>query len=448
MKTILILGAGKSTPVLITYLLQNAERENWKLIVADQDEGLARERLNGHPRGTAERLDIRDTEKRVRLLKSSDVVINMLTRPFQHMIALECLHLNTHVLTASYEDPKVGQLHQEAIDRNVLILNEMGLDPGIDHMSGMAMVERVRNKGGMVTGFRSYGGGLPAPEMRPNPLNYVITWNPRNVLMAGEDGAIFKEDNRTYVLPFHEIFRRTWPVQIPGIGRMEAYPNRDSLAYIGILGLDHVHTMIRGTLRYPGWSETWYHLVRLGLTNEILRIPNLKDITYGEMVGMFLPNHSKDELEQEVAEYLDVNPTGEIMDKLRWLGLFSDDKIGFDARTISDVMLHLIQDKLAMPKDGRDMVILMHEIEATYPDEKNRVEMLRSLMIDYGKPNGPTAIAHSVGLPVAITARLLLRGELNITGCRIPTRKEIYEPVLRELAKEGIGFTETTVDNL
>ncbi|MBL7995582.1 saccharopine dehydrogenase NADP-binding domain-containing protein [bacterium] len=442
-KTILILGAGQSTSALIAYLLNHAEEQDWFIIVADRDESLVKQRLNGHPRSQGVRLDVNDAATRTALIAKSAVVINMLTRPFQQMIAVDCLSNGAHMLSASYEDPKVRALDTEAHRRNLAIINELGLDPGIDHMSGMSLINRVHTNGGIITSFKSYGSGLPAQELDTNPLRYVITWNPRNVLMAGEDGAVYKENGKVKMLPFHQLFQRTWSVDIEGLGSFEAYPNRDSLSYEAALGLAKVKTIIRGTLRFPGWSETWQQVVFLGLANESLHMARLNEMTYRDMTEMFVPaDVGGTSLEQRVANHLGINPTGRIMSNLKWLGLFSRDVIGIDANTVADVMIHLIKNKLRMPAKGRDMVILRHELEVEYRDPKLRKELITSTMVDYGIANGETAIAKTVGLPVAITAKLLLTGKIPLRGCQIPTHPAIYEPVLRELEIQGIKFDE------
>ncbi len=444
MKQILVLGAGQSTSYLITYLLNAGQEHDWFVTVCDTRGELAKQRVAGHARGQAVSLDINDSTARTALLTKANVVVNMLTRPYQYPVALDCITNGAHMVTASYEDPKVGALEPEALKKNLLILNEMGLDPGIDHMIAMSLISRVRAKGGFVTSLRSYGGGLPAPEAKTNPMRYAITWNPRNVLMAGEDGALYKEDGKIKLLPFHQVFQRTWTVDIDGLGTFEAYPNRDALAYKAELGLGKEHTIIRGTLRYPGWCETWQQVVHLGLANEALRIADLKTMTYRELTEMCLPHsEGKVKVEQQVANYLGISPTGRIMENLRYLGLFSKEKIGIDVDTVAGAMIHLITKKLEMPAGARDLVILMHEVEATYPDSGGIKEKLTSTMIEYGEPDGVTAIAKTVGMPVAIAVELLLTDRLPITGCQIPTHPAVYEPVLEQLKARGLTATET-----
>ncbi len=439
MKQVLVLGAGQSTSYLIAHLLDRAQEHDWFVTVCDSNGALARERVAGHPRGQAISFDINDSAARTALMTKAQVVVNMLTRPYQYQIASDCINNGAHMLSASYEDPKVSALEADAHKKNVLILNEMGLDPGIDHMTAMSLIQKVRSNGGVVASLRSYGGGLPAPEAITNPLRYAITWNPRNVLMAGEDGALYKEDGKLKLLPFHQVFQRTWSVDIDGLGTFEAYPNRDSLAYKADLGLGKESTIIRGTLRYPGWCETWQQVVHLGLANEALHIAELKNMTYRELTEMCLPpSGGKSKLEHQVANYLGISPTGRIMENLRYLGLFSKEKIGSNVDTVADAMIHLIREKLQMPEGARDIVILMHELDVTYPEDGGRAEKITATMIEYGEPGGFTAIAKTVGMPIAIAAELLMTDRLSITGCLIPTHPAVYEPVLQLLQQNGL----------
>jgi saccharopine dehydrogenase-like NADP-dependent oxidoreductase len=448
MKHIVVLGAGQSTPYLISYLLNCAEEHDWFITVADLNGDIAEQAVAGHHRGQGIAFDINDAPTRTALISKAQVVINMLTRPYQYLVALECLNNGAHMLTASYEEPRMQSLSADAHRKNILILNEMGLDPGIDHMKAMQLIQKVRARRGTVLSFVSYGGGLPAPEANTNPLRYAITWNPRNVLMAGEDGALYREDEKIKLLPFHQVFERTWTVDVDGVGTFEAYPNRDSLSYEKALGLRKDRTIIRGTLRYPGWSETWQHIVHLGLANETLQIPGLQEMSYRDLTEMCLPlSPAGAKLEHEVADYLGISRTGRIMENLRWLGLFSDERIRRDVTTVAGAMIDLIRRKLRMPEGARDMVILVHEIEAVYPEEGNKREKITSTMIDYGTPGGFTAISRTVGLPIAVAAKLLLRGDLPLTGCQIPTHPAVYGPVLRELTQNDLVFTER-IDNL
>ena len=444
MKKILILGAGQSAPFLIDYLLKTAEKNGWFVTVADLDIANAQRAIQGSTAGTATAFDVNDAALRAALIRKADIVVNLLTPVFQHLLALDCVNFKKHMVTASYEDKRVSQLEQDAVRSGILILNEMGLDPGIDHMSAMKLIHSIRERGGFISSFLSYGGALPAPESATNPLRYCITWNARNVIRAGEAGALYLEDNHLKMLSHHNVFNRTWPVEIEGVGAFEAYPNRNSMVYQDIFGLGHVKTMIRGTLRFPGWSETWQQIVKLGLANETMPLPDLHGKSYRDFILMFLPLHvSGSSIESRVANHLNINPTGRIMENLRWLGLFSDETINGHSETAADVMTNLLKSKLALPENGRDMVILRHELVAEFPGEKNAKEHIVATLTDYGEPGGFTAIARTVGMPAAIATKLILQGKLPITGCHIPTTPAIYEPVMAELKQNGIVFDET-----
>lgn len=443
MKQILVLGAGQSAPYMISYLLKESTKHNWFVTVGDLDQKMAKKSIKRHPNGDSIRFDVNDTEMRNTQIAKADVVINFLPPKFQYLIALSCISHGKHMITASYQDERMRDINMDAHRKGILILNEMGLDPGIDLMSAMSVIQKVRDKGGKITSFKSYGSGLPAPESVSNPLGYAITWNARNVVMAGELGAQYMYKNRIKILPYHEVFQRTWTVDLDGVGRMEAYPNRDSMQYRTLFGVDSAHTMIRGTLRYPGWSETWLQVVRLGLPNEAMHIPDICKYTYRELIEMFLPLHAPGaDLEHGVANFLKINPTGKIMENLRWLGLFSEEKINCSEDTSAAVLTDLLRKKLTLPEKGRDMVAIVHELEAEYKSKNKKNEKIVSTFVEYGEPGGYTAIAKTVGLPAAIAAKLLLTGQIPISGCHIPTHPAVYVKVLKELEEQGFKFVE------
>lgn len=443
MKNILVLGAGQSAPYMINYLLENSEKYNWFVTVGDRDINLAREVVKRHPRGDVISFDVNDAEMRLTQIEKTDVLINFLPPAFQYLLALGCISRGKHMITASYQDGRMRDLNNDALRKGILILNEMGLDPGIDHMSAMSMIQGVKRRGGKIVSFKSYGSGLPAPDSISNPLKYAITWNPQNVVMAGEVGAQYLYKGQVKILPYQEVFQRTWVVDLEGIGRMEAYPNRDSLMYQGLFELDDVETMIRGTLRYPGWSETWSQIVRLGLPNETMHISNICNYTYRDWLEMFLPLHiSSANLEHRVANFLNISPTGKIMENLTWLGLFSDEPIQCTDDTSAGVLVDILKKKLSLPEKGRDMVAIVHEIEAKFPEENNRMEKITSTFVEYGEPSGFTAIAKTVGLPSALAAKLILTGELPISGCHIPTHPAVYSKVLPKLKDMKLTFNE------
>jgi len=446
MKRILILGAGRSAAFLIHRLLEDAAAEGWFVTVGELDLERARQVTADHPRSDAICFDVNDAALRSAEIERADVVVNMLPAAYQDLVAWDCVKHGRHMISVSYRDQSVRDLHADAKRAGVLLLCEMGLDPGIDHMSGVALIRRIESEHGRIVGFRSYGSGIPAPEPPANPLGYVMTWDPRNVVMAGFEGAQYMEEGRVKIVPFHHVFQHTWPVEVEGLGRLEAYANRDSMSYMRSFGLEHVRTMIRGTLRYPGWSETWSQMVQLGLPNETLRIDNLGDRTYREVVEMFVPtNVSGTTLQQRVARYLHINPTGRIMENLLWLGLFSDERIDCVGDTSSAMLQHLLKIRLPLTPATRDLVVLLHELDVEWPDEADRPdETITSTLLVHGEPGGFTAMARTVGLPVAIAVKRLLAGELPLTGTAIPTHPSIAVPVLDEVRAAGINFVEKT----
>ena len=442
MKKILVLGAGQSAPYLIHRLLELAETRDWKIVVGDLDLELAARRIDGHPKGEALHFDVTHEQMRDEAISDSDAVLNLLSPRFLDLIAGECVHHGKAMFAGSYRTQALREMDQDAKRKGVLLLAELGLDPGIDHMSAMALIARKRAEGGRILSFCSYGSGVPAPESIDNPLGYAITWNPRNVVMAAETGAQYMEDHNVKCVPWHRVFHHTWPLEIPGAGKMEAYPNRDSLSYMKSFEIEDVHTMIRGTLRHIGWSETWACIVRLGLPNEHLKIPNLQDRSYREVVEMFLPLNLERGVEfvPRLARTLRISPTGRIMENLRWLGLLSEDKVECEGDTAAAMLTSLLQRKLPLRPDQRDMVVLLHRVEVGYDDRPD--EHVISSMVHKGEPGGFTAMSKTVGLPVVIATRMLLEGELDLAGAHIPLHPSIYEPQLRELADEGIRFEE------
>lgn len=458
MREILVLGAGQSTPLLIRHLLEGAAEGDWQVTVGDRDRALAERRVGGHPRGRAIAFDAAaEPEAGVDPLAAADLVVSLLPPPFHPAVARRCLAAGTSLITASYTDPRLAALDAEAKARGVLLLNEMGLDPGIDHMSAMELLDRVRAEGGEVESFESYGSGVPAADSRSNPLGYAVTWNARNVVMAGSDGAQYLRGGRIRRRPWRRVFADTWPVEVEGVGTMEAYPNRDSLAYRDAFGLGSAHTLIRGTLRWPGFVETWRQVVRLGLPDEKLPVPGLAERTWAELVEMHLPGSpaaGSGDVAARAAAFLGLDPAGEVMDRLSWLGLFDDAPIGGagpgEPATPAEALAALLSRKLTLPEGGRDLVVLRHELTVHYAGGRRpggHRERLTSTLVEHGERldpgrGGVTAMARTVGLPAAVAARLRLAGRLDLAGCWIPTDPRIYRPVLAELGREGLRFEE------
>ncbi|MEJ2504159.1 MAG: saccharopine dehydrogenase C-terminal domain-containing protein, partial [Gemmatimonadota bacterium] len=368
MKRILVIGAGQSSPFLIRWLLVRAESRDWQVTVGDVDAELAADRVAGHPRGRALRFDVSDPQDRGRRFDEAEIVVNLLPARFELPVAWTGVEHGTPVVTASYLDPRVAALDGEARARGVLILAEMGLDPGIDLMSTMRLLEEIRRRDGRVVSYESYGSGVPDPSAVDNPFRYAITWNPRNVVMAGQEGAMYLRDGRLHIVPASRLFRTTWPVDVQGIGAMEAYPNRDSLRYTNAFGLDGCPTVIRGTLRFPGWCEAWHHVVRLGLPLETVHVPGLADMRWRTLVSAMLPDPgpdgsgSVDGVEDRLAAFLGLERDDPVLRRLEWLGLLSDAPVGGDARTPAQALVQLLRSRLRLPDGGRDLVILLHRL--------------------------------------------------------------------------------------
>lgn len=440
MKQILILGAGLSSTYLIDYVLKHSRAHEWFVTVGDMNLKLARKSIGGHPNGVAIKFDVNDSDMRATHIQKADLVVNMLPPAFQYIVAIDCVHFARPMVSASYQDKRIKRLDMEATRKGVLLLTEMGLDPGIDHMIAMSVIDKIRKRKGKIAGLKSYGGALPAPDSLTNPLKYFITWNPRNVVMAGEHGAQFLDKGQIKMVPFHNLFQYSWPVKVDGVGDMEVYPNRDTLVYQSNFDIKQAATIMRGTIRYPGWCETWLQIVRLGMPNEMLSIPNLPEMTYREFTELFIPmDVNGSSLEQRVANYLQINPTGHIMNNLKWLGLFSDRKIGDVGDTAAEVLIHLLKSKLKFDKDSRDMVILVAEIEASFPGPKPNRELHTMTLVEYGD-RGFSAINKTVGLPIGVAAKLILEEKIPLTGSQLPTHPLIYEPVLKELKAAGLTF--------
>jgi len=444
MNNVLVLGAGRSAHFLIRTLLGYASETGRTVTVAERDVEAAAKEIAGHPRGKAVAVEARNRLALRALVREADIVINLLPPTFQPAVARACLDAGRSMISASYQDQRIRDLDAEAKNRGVALLTELGLDPGIDLMAAAELIHRVEEKGGVVEVFESYGSGVPAPESIDNPLRYAVTWNPRNVVMAAEHGAQYLAGGKVRIVPWHRIFAETWPVEVDGVGTMEAYPNRDSFSYRDSLDLPEVQTLIRGTLRHPGFAEIWLQLVRLGLPTETFRIQRLAGRTWRDLTEAFLPPGGNGTLRARVARLLGLNATGQIIESLAWLGLFSDEPIGDGAETPAEALTRLISRRLVLPPGGRDMIILLNRLEVRYPAQANRREEIVATLVEKGEPGGPTAMARTVGLPAAVAARLITSGALELTGAPLPTDPRLYRPLLRELAGSGIGFRERT----
>ena len=440
MKKILVIGSGRSSTSLIKYLLDNSDLEKWTVTVVDFNLKLAESKIGNHPNGFSYQLDANDDVKRKEYIKSSDVVISMLPAHMHYKVLKDSVDCGVHVITPSYITDEIKTLNENALKNKVLVLNELGLDPGIDHMSAKKLIDQVKANGGDVKGFESYTGGLVAPESDDNPWNYKFTWNPRNVVLAGQGGtAKFIKEGKYKYIPYHKLFRRTEIIDVPGYGKFEGYPNRDSLKYRSIYELDDISTMYRGTLRKVGFCRAWNIFVQLGATDDSYIVEGSENMTNREFINSFLKFNTYDSVELKLRHYLRIEQDDYIWEKLVWLGIFEDKKIGLKDASPAQILQKILQEKWTLSPQDKDMIVMWHRV--TYTLDKIEKELI-SHMAYIGKDSNITAMSDTVGLPLGIATKMLLNGSIKTRGVVLPLDKQIYDPILKELKQYGIDFLE------
>ena len=443
MKKIVIFGAGRSSTSLIEYLLSIAEEQNLLITLLDYNEELAKSKINNHKFGEAHFIDANNPNERLKFIKESQLVISMLPAHMHLGIVKDAIHEKVHVITPSYVTEEIRSLNADAQNNDVLILNEMGLDPGIDHMSAKKIIDEIEDNGGKLTGFESFTGGLVAPESDDNPWNYKFTWNPRNVVLAGQGGAAkFIQEGKYKYIPYNKLFRRTEIIEIEGYGKFEGYANRDSLRYRSVYGLNEIPTMYRGTLRKIGFCRAWNVFVQLGLTDDSYVIEGSENMTNRDFINSFLAYNPHDSVELKLRHYLGIEQDDYIWEKLVWLGLFEDKKIGLKNATPAQILQKILQNKWSLREEDKDMIVMWHKFNFS---QKGVDKEIRSHMVYIGKDTQFTAMSDTVGLPLGIAAKLLLSGKIKNRGVRLPIEREIYLPVLSELEQLGITFEEKEV---
>ncbi len=435
-KQIFLIGAGKSAQSLIHYLVNNVLGEEFQLVVGDIKSARVKDATKELKNVSVIQIDVSEKEKLAAHIYQSVLVISMVPTGLHYPIAKICVKLQKSLLTASYPSSAIHNLDQEARSRGVLLMTECGLDPGIDHMSAMREIHAIRKIGGEITSFKSYTGGLVAPESDDNPWGYKITWNPKNVVLAGSEGVKFIRDNKYKYIPYHNLFKRTEKVVVNGYGEFEAYPNRNSLDYQKIYTLENVATILRGTLRKKGFCEAWDVLVQLGYTNDTVMIDNLTKLNLREVTNSFLPFHKSFTVEQKLQKRFELNPS--VMERLTYLGIFDNTSLPHSLASAADVLLFLITTKWKLQEEDKDMVVMQHQFEYTIGSEKFQK---KSSLIIKGRNKSKTAMANTVGLPMGIMAKLILEGKIKQTGICRPVYPEMYTAILNELENYNIKFT-------
>ena len=447
MRKILVIGAGKSTSYLLDYLLGKAEAENLEITIGDINPAAIPSSIGEHTHCTVIALDIFEDTARQKAIEHSDIVISMLPARFHIMVAQDCVRLKKHLVTASYVSNELLALDEQVKEAGLVFMNEIGLDPGVDHMSAMQVIDRIRDNGGKIILFESFCGGLVAPEHDNNLWNYKFTWNPRNVVLAGQGGtAKFLQEGTYKYIPYHRLFRRTEFFEIEGYGRFEGYANRDSLNYREAYKLQDALTIYRGTMRRVGFSKAWNMFIQLGATDDTYTIENSEKMSYREFINLFLPYSPTDSVELKLRHYLKLDQDDIRWDKLLELNIFDQNKfIGIPNATPAQALQKILEDSWTLKSNEKDMIVMYHKFGYELNGEKKQID---SKLVVTGENQMFTAMAKTVGLPVAMAALKILNGKITTPGVQIPISKEVYEPILKELENYGVNFKEYDIPYL
>lgn len=444
MRNVLIIGAGRSASSLIKYLLEKSESENLHLTIGDLSLELAQRKTKDHKNATAIALDIHNEAQRQAEIQKADIVISMLPAHMHIEVAKDCISFKKHMVTASYISDAMQALDAQAKENGLVFMNEVGLDPGIDHMSAMKVIDEIREQGGKMILFESFCGGLVAPESDTNLWNYKFTWAPRNVVLAGQGGAAkFIQEGTYKYIPYNKLFRRTEFLEVEGYGRFEVYANRDSLKYRSVYDLDDALTVYRGTIRRVGYSKAWDMFVQLGMTDDTYIIDNSENMSFREFVNLFLPYHPTDSVEIKLRHQLKIDQDDVMWDKLVELDLFNPNKIvGLKNATPAQMLEKILTDSWTLQPEDKDMIVMYHKFGYELDGEHKQID---ATMVCIGDDQTYTAMAKTVGLPVAMATLQILNGNIKTAGVQLPIKKEVYKPILKELEDYGVIFHEKEV---
>lgn len=446
-RTILVVGAGKSTSYLLEYFLKKSNEENLHLKIGDLHPEHIPDEFAQHPNCTVFHLDIFNEADRKKAVSEASIVVSMLPAHLHINVAHDCVEFEKHFITASYISKELKALDEEVKKKGLVFMNEIGLDPGIDHMSAMEVIDRIRDAGGKILLFESFTGGLVAPESDTNLWHYKFTWNPRNVVLAGQGGAAkFIQEGTYKYIPYQKLFRRTEFMDIEGYGTFEAYANRDSLKYRKAYGLQDALTLFRGTMRRVGFSKAWQMFVILGMTDDSYTIENSEGMSYREFVNLFLPYSPTDSVELKMRYYLKIDQDDIMWGKLLELNLFDDSKkIPLKNATPAQILQYILEDSWTLKEHEKDMIVMYHKFGYELDGKKKQID---ANMVVLGENRTYTAMSKTVGLPVAIATLQILNGKITTSGVQIPISKQVYKPILEELHTHGIEFKEYEVPYL
>lgn len=447
MRKILIIGAGKSSSYLIKYLLDKSNSENLKVTIGDLNIENAKKLAGNHDNVSVIHLDVFNTESRTKAIKNANIVVSMLPARFHIEVAKDCISYKKHMVTASYVSKEMQALNQDAKTNNLVFMNEIGVDPGIDHMSAMQVIDNIRENGGKMILFESFTGGLVAPESDDNLWNYKFTWNPRNVVVAGQGGAAkFLQENQFKYIPYNRLFRRTEFLEIDDYGRFEAYANRDSLKYQHVYGLDHAKTLYRGTMRRVGFSRAWNVFVQLGMTDDSYTIDDSENMSYRDFINAFLPYSPTDSVELKFRHALKIDQDDIVWDKFIELDIFNPNKmVTLKKASPAQILQKILMDSWTLSDSDKDMIVMYHKFGYELNGKQHQID---ATMVTIGEDQTYTAMAKTVGLPVAIATLAILNEKIKTPGVQIPISKEVYLPILNELKNFGIAFSEKEVEYL